>query len=167
MSGCTSDWSSGRRLHGRDRADPRRRHCYGAGAGPDRRCRVCICDLAPGRRRARSKGLCPFHDEKSPSFNVTPSRQMYYCFGCGQGGDVIKFVMEMDGLGFTETVERLAEKFGVTLRYEEGGAPRQHSGPARQRLVEAHRVGAGLSMPICCQALIAQSSASVPQRTTL
>lgn len=86
------------------------------------------------------KGLCPFHDEKSPSFNVTPSRQMYYCFGCGQGGDVIKFVMEMDGLGFTETVERLAEKFGVHLRYEEGGAPRAPGGPQRHRLVEAHKL---------------------------
>lgn len=86
------------------------------------------------------KGLCPFHDEKSPSFNVTPSRQMYYCFGCGQGGDVIKFVMEMDGLGFTETVERLAEKFGVQLRYEEGGAPRSPSGPQRHRLVEANKL---------------------------
>ena len=86
------------------------------------------------------KGLCPFHDEKSPSFNVTPSRQMYYCFGCGQGGDVIKFVMEMDGLGFTETVERLAEKYGVQLRYEEGGSPRPSGGPQRSRLVEAHRL---------------------------
>jgi DNA primase len=50
------------------------------------------------------KGLCPFHDEKSPSFNVTPARGLFHCFGCGVGGDVIKFVMEMDGLGFSETV---------------------------------------------------------------
>ncbi len=85
------------------------------------------------------KGLCPFHDEKSPSFHVTPSRGFYHCFGCQAGGDVIKFVMEMDGLGFTETVERLAEKFGVQLRYEEGGAPRQPSGPHRPRLIEAHK----------------------------
>ncbi len=85
------------------------------------------------------KGLCPFHDEKSPSFHITPSRGFYHCFGCQAGGDVIKFVMEMDGLGFTETVERLAEKYGVRLRYEEGGAPRQHSGPQRPRLVEAHK----------------------------
>ena len=86
------------------------------------------------------KGLCPFHDEKSPSFNVTPARGMYYCFGCQAGGDVIKFVMEMDGLGFTETVERLAEKVGVRLRYEEGGAPRPSTGgPQRPRLIEAHK----------------------------
>ncbi len=86
------------------------------------------------------KGLCPFHDEKSPSFNVTPARGMYYCFGCGAGGDVIKFVMEMDGLGFTETVERLAEKVGVQLRYEEGGPARPRGGPQRPRLIDAHRV---------------------------
>ncbi|MET0999024.1 MAG: DNA primase [Marmoricola sp.] len=86
------------------------------------------------------KGLCPFHDEKSASFHVTPSRGFYHCFGCQAGGDVIKFVMEMDGLGFTETVERLAEKVGIQLRYEEGGAPRPRSGgPQRPRLIEAHK----------------------------
>ncbi|MFL6154761.1 MAG: DNA primase [Marmoricola sp.] len=89
------------------------------------------------------KGLCPFHDEKSPSFNVTPSRGMYHCFGCGAGGDVIKFVMEMDGLSFTETVERLAEKSGVPLRYEDGPGPARNSGgPQRPRLVEAHKLAA-------------------------
>jgi DNA primase len=88
------------------------------------------------------KGLCPFHDEKSPSFHVTPSRGFYHCFGCQAGGDVIKFVMEMDGLGFTETVERLAEKYGVQLRYEEGGPPRPRSGPQRPRLLEANKVTA-------------------------
>jgi len=89
------------------------------------------------------KGLCPFHDEKSASFHVTPSRGYYHCFGCQAGGDVITFLMEMDGLGFTETVERLAEKVGVQLRYEEGGAPRPSSGGSqRPRLVEAHRVAA-------------------------
>lgn len=88
------------------------------------------------------KGLCPFHDEKSASFHVTPSRGFYHCFGCGAGGDVINFVMEMDGLSFSETVERLAEKVGVQLRYEEGGPARPKGGPMRPRLVEAHKVTA-------------------------
>ncbi|WP_067479701.1 DNA primase [Actinomadura hibisca] len=88
------------------------------------------------------KGLCPFHDEKSPSFNVTPSRGLFYCFGCGSGGDVIKFVQEIDHLSFAEAVERLAAKAGVQLRYEEGGyTPRQDTGQ-RARLLEAHRAAA-------------------------
>ncbi|MDN5894370.1 MAG: CHC2 zinc finger domain-containing protein, partial [Nocardioides sp.] len=66
------------------------------------------------------KGLCPFHDEKSPSFHVTPSRGFYHCFGCQQGGDVINFVMEIDGVGFSEAVERLADKVGVQLRRDVG-----------------------------------------------
>ncbi len=90
------------------------------------------------------KGLCPFHDEKSPSFNVTPARGLWYCFGCAAGGDVIKFVQEIDHLSFGEAVERLAAKAGVQLRYEEGTGgytPRQDSGQ-RARLLEAHRAAA-------------------------
>jgi len=88
------------------------------------------------------KGLCPFHDEKSPSFNVTPARGLWYCFGCSAGGDVIKFVQEIEHLSFSESVERLASKAGIQLRYEEGGfTPRQDSGQ-RARLVEAHKVAA-------------------------
>ncbi len=88
------------------------------------------------------KGLCPFHDEKSPSFHVTPARQFWHCFGCGEGGDVISFLQRIDGLGFVEAVERLAEKYGVQLRREESpdGAPQRPSGPQRSRLVEAHRI---------------------------
>ncbi len=90
---------------------------------------------------ARSRALCPFHDEKSPSFHVTPARQFCHCFGCGEGGDVITFLMKIDGLTFAETVERLAEKYGVQLRREEGdGAARAPAGPAAQRLIEAHKV---------------------------
>ena len=87
------------------------------------------------------KGLCPFHDEKTPSFNVNPARQFFHCFGCGEGGDVIAFLMKVDGLTFTETVERLAEKFGVQLRREDGDdEPARPRGPARGRLIEAHKV---------------------------
>jgi DNA primase len=87
------------------------------------------------------KGLCPFHDEKTPSFNVNPSRGSYHCFGCGEGGDVISFLMKIDGLSFAETVERLADKYAVELRREDGDVrddrPR---GPSRGKLIEAHRV---------------------------
>jgi DNA primase len=86
------------------------------------------------------KGLCPFHDEKSPSFNVRPDRG-WHCFGCGEGGDVFAFLMKIDGLGFTEAVERLADKVGVTLRREEGDFRQDRPrGPQRARLVEAHKV---------------------------
>jgi len=89
------------------------------------------------------KGLCPFHDEKSPSFNVTPAKGAYYCFGCGAGGDVFTFVRELEGLQFTEAVERLADRVGVQLRYVDspGDAPRRQPGQ-RARLVEAHKVAA-------------------------
>jgi len=88
------------------------------------------------------KGLCPFHDERSPSFHVRPQVGRYHCFGCGEGGDVIDFVIKVDGLGFTEAVEYLAARAGVQLRYEEGGGPsRPEQEPGRRRrLLEAHKV---------------------------
>jgi DNA primase len=88
------------------------------------------------------KGLCPFHDEKSPSFNVTPSRGLYWCFGCGEGGDVITFVQKMEHLSFAESIERLAAKAGVELRYEEGGYTSRQDQGQRARLIEAHRAAA-------------------------
>jgi DNA primase len=88
------------------------------------------------------KGLCPFHDEKSPSFNVTPARGMWHCFGCGLGGDVIAFIQRTDGLGFVEAVERLADRAGIQLRYEQGGAAPSRPQGQRVRLVEANRAAA-------------------------
>ena len=85
------------------------------------------------------KGLCPFHDEKSPSFTVTPSKGFFHCFGCQTGGDVIAFLMKIDHLTFTETIERLAERLGYTLRYEEGGSNTPtFSAGARSRLIAAN-----------------------------
>jgi len=88
------------------------------------------------------KGLCPFHDERTPSFHVTPSRGMWYCFGCSEGGDVLNFLQKIDHLSFTEAVEKLAGRTGVQLRYVEGGAAVSKSTGQRTRLVEAHAIAA-------------------------
>ncbi len=82
------------------------------------------------------KGLCPFHDEKSPSFNVRPVQGFYHCFGCGEGGDVYKFVQQMDSISFYEAVEKLASRVGFALTYEEGGASPDTG--QRNRILEAN-----------------------------
>lgn len=88
------------------------------------------------------KGLCPFHDEKTPSFTVSSDNGTYHCFGCDKGGDVISFVMEVEHLTFSETLERLASRAGIELHYEDGDRPREEGAGRRTRLVEAHRVAA-------------------------
>jgi DNA primase len=86
------------------------------------------------------KGLCPFHDEKSPSFNVRPAQGFYHCFGCGEGGDVYKFIQQLDQLSFTEAVEKLAARIGFELSYEEGGASPELG--QKSRVLEANNAAA-------------------------
>src|SRR5579875_1356961 len=86
--------------------------------------------------------LCPFHEEKTPSFSVTPSRGLWYCFSCHEGGDVITFVRRIDGLSFAEAVERLAARLGVDLHYEQGGTVPGQEQSRRRRYLEAHREAA-------------------------
>ena len=87
----------------------------------------------------RLKGLCPFHDEKTPSFNVNASLGFYKCFGCSASGDAITFIREFEHLSFTEAVEVLARKAGVEVTYEQGSAAPRQQGSQRQRLLDAHR----------------------------
>ncbi|MGH1548691.1 DNA primase [Leifsonia poae] len=84
------------------------------------------------------KGLCPFHDEKSPSFYVRPGVGRYHCFGCGEGGDVYEFLLKMDHVSFTDAVERLAARIGYQLHYEEGGGGPSEGSGNRARLLAAN-----------------------------
>lgn len=86
------------------------------------------------------KGLCPFHDERTPSFHVTPAKGFYHCFGCQESGDAIKFLMEIQHTSFTETVEILAARSNVSLEYEEGEAPDRPTLATRQRMLQAHQI---------------------------
>ena len=111
------------------------------------RARTDIKEVVDGYVTLRSagvgsyKGLCPFHDERSPSFHVRPQVGTYHCFGCGESGDVISFVQKMDHATFSETVERLAARIGYELRYEDGGhGPNKQEVGRRQRLLDAHKL---------------------------
>jgi DNA primase len=77
------------------------------------------------------KGLCPFHEERSPSFHVRPGVGFYHCFGCGEGGDVFTFLQKMDHVTFSEAVERMAARIGYELHYEDGGQATDHGNRAR------------------------------------
>jgi len=87
-----------------------------------------------------SKGLCPFHDEKTPSFTIRPAMGTYHCFGCGESGDVISFIQKVEHLTFADAVERLAGGLGMELRRTEGTGRSEMSLSGRSRLIEAHRV---------------------------
>lgn len=109
--------------------------------------RVNIADVIGDHVQLKSagvgslKGLCPFHDERSPSFHVRPQVGYYHCFGCGESGDVYSFVQKMDHLSFTEAIERLAARINFELHYEEStGVPRE--GGNRSRLLSANAAAA-------------------------
>ncbi|MEV0031208.1 DNA primase [Nocardia sp. NPDC050793] len=84
------------------------------------------------------KGLCPFHDEKSPSFHVRPNHGLFHCFGCGEGGDVYKFLQKIEHIGFVEAVEQMADRIGYQINYEGGGTSVQRDRGTRTRLVAAN-----------------------------
>jgi DNA primase len=88
------------------------------------------------RQGARMVGLCPFHEERTPSFSVDPQEKLYHCFGCGVGGDTIKFVEEKEGLGFAEAVELLADRYGVELEREREDPQAEARREQRRRLGE-------------------------------
>ena len=86
------------------------------------------------------KGLCPFHSEKTPSFSVSPTRQMFHCFGCGVGGDAIAFLMNREGLGFIEVVSELAQQAGVSIPKPTQGNPDYRSSSERERYEQMYAV---------------------------
>lgn len=88
------------------------------------------------------KGLCPFHNEKTPSFNVNADKGFYKCFGCGQAGDAIDFVRGTEQLNFNEAVEALGQRFGIAIEYEEGRGPSREERSLRQELFDLHEVAA-------------------------
>lgn len=90
---------------------------------------------------SRLKGLCPFHNERTPSFNVDTDKGFYKCFGCGKAGDLITFVRETEQLGFTEAVEAIGKRHGIVIEYEEGtGAPSREERSLRQELFDLHEI---------------------------
>jgi DNA primase len=92
----------------------------------------------------RLVGLCPFHQEKTPSFGVSPGKQVYYCFGCGKGGDAITFLRELEQLSYPEAVERLAQDAGITLRYEGDSPAERRAAQRRAALIKANEEAARL-----------------------
>ena len=100
-----------------------------------------IVDLVEARTRLRKvggryTGLCPFHEERTPSFSVSPDRGTYHCFGCGVGGDAISFVRETENLDFVGAIEWLADRFHVEIEYEESTPGADEQRRRRQRLHE-------------------------------
>ena len=106
-----------------------------------------IVDVISGYVRLTKKGstyfgLCPFHNEKTPSFSVSPNKQMYYCFGCGAGGNVITFLMEYENYTFPEALEVLANRIGVQLPKREMSAEQRRASDRKARLLEVNKEAA-------------------------
>ena len=113
----------------------------------DLKSRVSLADVvsrvaALKKVGARWRALCPFHQEKTPSFYVDPDKGFYKCFGCGKAGDIISFVRETEQLIFTEAVEALGQRFGVPIEYEEGAGPSREERSLRQELFDLHELAA-------------------------
>ena len=111
------------------------------------RSRNDVVDIISGYVRLQKKGnsyfgLCPFHNEKSPSFSVSPGKQMYYCFGCGAGGNVITFLMKYENMGFSEAIKSLAERAGVSLPEPEYSEEMKRKENKRQRLFAVNKEAA-------------------------
>jgi hypothetical protein len=112
-------------------------------------------------------GLCPFHTEKTPSFSVSASKGVYYCFGCGAGGDAIRFLREVEHLEFTEAVERLAKEAGITVRYEGDTPAERRAASRRQALHRANEQAFGLYHRMLLEGREGLSSGSAMPRATL
>ena len=115
------------------------------------RSRNDIVDVISGYVKIQKRGgtyfgLCPFHNEKTPSFSVTPGKQMYYCFGCGAGGNVFTFLMEYENFTFTEAMQALADRAGVELPKVEETAEQRREADVRSRLLEINKL-AGVYLP--------------------
>ena len=111
------------------------------------RMRNDIVDVISGYVKLQRKGsnyfgLCPFHNEKSPSFSVSPGKQMYYCFGCGAGGNVITFIMEYENYSFTEALNLLAERAGVALPKQEYSPVARAQEDLKKNLLEINKLAA-------------------------
>ena len=107
-----------------------------------------IVDVISGYVKLHKKGsiyfgLCPFHNEKSPSFSVSPGKQMYYCFGCGAGGNVITFLMEYENYTFPEALKALADRAGVELPQKEPTREERAQADLRSAILEINKLAAG------------------------
>ena len=88
------------------------------------------------------KGLCPFHPEKTPSFYVSQEKQVFHCFGCGMSGNIFTFMKEIKGLSFSESIESLAQRYGISLSYNKNARNKSHSNKERERILSINRISA-------------------------